>query len=154
VNLKDRDVLIATWFGLGLLPKAPGTWGSLGALPFGAALIYLAGPLGLIVGIALITVLGYHATERFQKKFNVADDQRIVIDEVAGQWIALYAAGLEPLYIFHSFVLFRLFDVIKPWPCRRLEKLPNKAWGVMADDIAAGVYALLCLLGIRYAGLG
>jgi phosphatidylglycerophosphatase A len=144
---------LATWFGLGFLKPSPGTFGSLGALPFGIAIYYYGGLYALIAAIFLITLIGLWAADQFDKNMGTHDNGMIVIDEVAGQWIALLAAGLNPFFIFLSFILFRFFDITKIWPSNRLEKLPG-AWGVMADDIMAGIYAALCIIGLRYAGLG
>lgn len=144
--------IIATWFGAGLLPKAPGTWGSLAAIPFGLMIYKFLGPAGLALATIAITFLGAWAAAEFDKHEQTHDNSRIVVDEVAGQWISLLPAGLDPFLIVLSFLLFRAFDITKPWPCRNLEKLPG-GWGVMADDIAAGFYALIIITGLRYAGL-
>jgi phosphatidylglycerophosphatase A len=143
--------LIATWFGLGLMPRAPGTFGSLGALPFAYLIISYAGLSGLIVAIIAVSLIGWWAADKVGRESGEEDNQIIVVDEVAGQWVALLVAGLNIKLIIAAFLLFRLFDVIKPWPVSRCEKLPG-ATGVMADDIAAGFYALLCLVVLRYAG--
>jgi phosphatidylglycerophosphatase A len=149
----NPSTIIATWFGCGLLPKAPGTWGSLGALPVGLLIYVFAGTYGLITGIVLVSVIGWWAADKYDRQTNSTDNQAIVVDEVAGQWIVLLGAGLNPLLIFLAFVLFRFFDVTKIWPVSRFEKLPG-AYGVMADDIVAGFYGLICLIGLHYAGLG
>lgn len=150
--MKPHEV-IATWFGLGFIRKAPGTMGSLGAIPFGLAIHHFFGVEGLLEAAAAVTIVGCWAANEFQKKSGKSDDQRIVVDEVAGQWIALLPAALDPFLILVSFILFRLFDIKKPWPCRRLEKIPGGV-GVMADDVAAGIYAALIVAGLRYAGIG
>jgi len=132
--------VLATFFGLGLAPLAPGTVASAAA-----ALLYrfflhgLAAPLYALVVIAVFFA-GVLASARYARELGRTDPGRIVIDEVCGQLVALafLPAGWVPLAV--SFALFRFFDIIKPWPIRRLERLPG-GWGIMADDIAAGLIA-------------
>lgn len=134
--------------------KAPGTWGSLGGVITGLILYALGGTGVLVQGIMIILVAGWWAAEKIEQETEIEDNQIIVVDEVAGQCIAMLAAGGNLLFILISFVLFRIFDIIKPWPvswCQ--DELPG-AYGVMADDVAAGIYAFLFLLGMRLAGLG
>lgn len=154
MNLANPHYLIGTWFGLGLMKKAPGSWGSLGGMVFGMILLVLGGAPALVQAMLLLLVAGWWASDQILKETNVQDNQIIVIDEVVGIMIAMIAAGGRIEYIMISFILFRVFDIIKPWPvswCQ--EKLPG-AYGVMADDVAAGIYALLFLYGMRIAGLG
>jgi phosphatidylglycerophosphatase A len=154
LNLKDPWIWLATWFGMGFLKPAPGTWGSLGALPFGFAIYMIGGDIALLIGIIGLTYLGYRGADVFGKQTQTDDNSMIVVDEVVGQWIALLGTAMNPLLVFLSFVLFRFFDITKIWPvCWFEKKLPGAA-GVMADDIAAGIYALLCIAGLKYAGLG
>ncbi len=153
MNLKKPYILVATWFGSGLSSKAPGTCGSLAAIPPALILIVFGGIPALIAGIAVITALGFWAANKFDKEQKSHDSKMIVIDEVAGQWIALIPAGLDPVSIVLAFTLFRLFDILKPWPVSHFDKNVKGAAGVMGDDIAAGLLALLCLGGMRYAGL-
>lgn len=157
-DLKTPAVWLATWFGCGFMPKAPGTWGSLGALPVGLALFHYLGFWHFMNAIILVTLIGYWASDRFDKAAGTHDSKMIVIDEVAGQWIALipvlHFTGLNPLLIFCAFILFRLFDVLKPWPVSYFDQKIIGALGVMGDDIIAGLYAAGCLLGLIYAGLG
>ena len=153
LNFKQPYVWLATWFGAGLIGKAPGTWGSLAAIPF-AWLICAYLPIeAFIVAIIVVTLLGYWAAEKFVKNIGDHDNQMIVIDEVAGQWIALLPViiivGLNPFWITLSFALFRLFDIIKPWPVSWADKKLKGALGVMADDIIAGIMAAI----IGFAGV-
>lgn len=143
---------MATWFGSGLSPKAPGTCGSLAAIPPGIALAALGGIPALLAGIALIVALGFWAAKKFDEEHKSHDSKMIVIDEVAGQWIALIPAGLDPVSIVLAFTLFRLFDILKPWPVSHFDKNVKGAAGVMGDDIVAGALSLLCIGGMRYAG--
>ena len=133
--------LLATWFGCGLSPRAPGTVGTLGAIPFGILILWMGGIEMLLLATAIIFVLGLWAAREYERHTGAHDPGAIVIDEVAGMWVAMAVAGLNPLMIALAFVLFRVFDIKKPWPVSWADqKLPG-AWGVMTDDIIAGVYA-------------
>lgn len=156
LNFKSPSTLLATWCGCGLMRPGPGTWGSLGALPFGIILLVLGGPILLGVAALALFPAGIWATRQILKNAGPeeSDPQIVVVDEVVGQWIALLPALLNPLYIIFAFALFRFFDVIKPWPVSYFDQKVPGAWGVMLDDVAAGILAALCLLGVRYAGLG
>jgi len=137
-------VLCATWFGSGLLPLAPGTWGSVAALPFAWVILVALGPPGLVVAVAAVFLLGWWATSVYlaARSDGIADPGEVVVDEVAGQCLALALA--DPSIWWHwlvAFILFRLFDIVKPWPARRVERR-NTAFAVMADDIVAAGYAL------------
>ena len=97
--------LIATWFGSGLLPGAPGTWGSLAALPFGVLILWQIGPLGLAVAAAALLALGLWASARYQQDLERKDPGEIVVDEAVGQWLALIpCSALEPVGILLAFV--------------------------------------------------
>lgn len=133
--------MLATWFGAGLLPKAPGTWGSLAALPFGLALTWLGGPWLLLAGAALAFLVGIWAGGRYARERGREDPGAVVIDEVAGQWIALIPALLDPRLIVLAFVAFRLFDIAKPWPIGLLDRGLKGGLGIMADDALAGACA-------------
>jgi len=136
---------VATWFGCGLMRPAPGTWGTIGALPF-AILLKVAGgwPL-LLAALVLVTLAGYWAAGQYEKDSNTHDSGIIVIDEVAGVWLTLLFVPLTPLTILAGFLLFRFFDILKPWPVSWCDKKVGGALGVMADDIAAGIYAAIVL---------
>ncbi len=153
-SLKNPAILLATWFGCGYLRPGPGTWGSLGALPFGIALFYGGGIYALAAGIVLVTAIGFWAAGRFDAMSGAHDSKEIVIDEVAGQWIALlpvfYFLNLSIGFIVLSFVLFRFFDILKPWPISVFDRKVRGPLGVMSDDIIAGVFAALCIYGAIY----
>ncbi len=133
--------LIATWFGSGLLPGAPGTWGSLAALPFGVAILWQFGPLGLALAAAVLLLIGLWASARYQQALERKDPGEIVVDEVVGQWLALIPSALDPLGIILAFAFFRLFDIMKPWPASWADRSLSGAPGVMLDDVFAGLYA-------------
>ena len=139
---------IATGFGIGRLPLAPGTWAALAALPLAWVIDWAAGPIGLAVAVAVATVAGLWAARAHIGDASPADPQEVVIDEIAGQWLALLIAPRTLAAYVAAFVLFRLFDIWKPWPVRAAERLPG-AVGVMADDLVAGAYAgLVLVLGL------
>ncbi len=142
-------VILATWFWSGLSPKAPGTMGSLAALPFGFAIYYLFGDVALGLAIIIIFCVGILATKTYLARTGKSDPGEVVIDEVAGQWIPLLIAGTSPLLYALSFALFRLFDIWKPWPISWMDKNIKGAFGVMADDILAGIFALIILYFVK-----
>lgn len=138
--MKAVSRILATFFGIGLFPVAPGTLASaVAVLIYKLALHELAWPLYLLLLAALVPV-GAAAAAAYASELGRPDPGRIVVDEVCGQLLALalFPDGWIPLAI--SFALFRVFDIIKPWPIRRLEKIPG-GWGIMADDIGAGLAA-------------
>ena len=137
---------LATCFKIGHLPIAPGTWGSLAAV-FGWWLwLQYLDPLVFIVLIITIFIIGVFATNIIIDHTGEKDPSRIVIDEVAGQWLGLLVLPDGALYIAAAFISFRLLDIIKPWPIRHLEKFP-KGWGVMLDDMLAGILTLGLIQG-------
>ena len=133
--------LISTWFGTGLLPKAPGTWGSLAALPVAWVIAERFGSIALVVAALVMFLVGLWAVKTYLSHSRDKDPGVIVIDEVAGQLLAVAPAGLDPLAFALGFILFRIFDVMKPWPIGALERRLGGALGVMADDLAAALYA-------------
>ena len=140
--------------GLGLLPWAPGTWGTLGAWATAQALLSLwpsAGAfwleisLGIAVAASVVTVLFTPGVERRLGK----DPQVVVTDEVAGYFVTVaLIAGPTAAHLAAAFFVFRLFDIVKPWPGRWLEHLPG-GWGVLLDDVMGGVYGALVLFGVE-----
>lgn len=149
---RDPAVLLITGFGSGFLRPAPGTWGSLAAL----ALWWLVlGPLGWPVQLALTVAafaLGCWLTRQVGRRYGVSDDPAIVVDEFVGLWIALFAAPPSLPVAAAGFLLFRAFDIAKPWPVSWADRRPG-VLGVMLDDVLAGGLAALVLqLAIRGAG--
>ena len=139
--------LVATFFGAGCGKPGPGTWGSVGALLVWAVYGWLAKPsplallVALLVGIALTLVFGIPAATIAEREAGSGDPGFVVIDEVAGQWIALLGWHANWQNAVAALILFRLFDITKPLGIRRLERLPE-GWGIIFDDVAAGLYAL------------
>lgn len=132
--------LVATWFGSGLLSKAPGTWGSLAALPFAWAIAWIGGPWLLAAAVVAVFIVGLWASHVYAKALGAADPGCVVVDEVAGQWLALLPVALAGAYYPLAFIAFRFFDILKPWPVSWLDKRVKGAFGIMADDIMAGLY--------------
>lgn len=153
LDKKQPYVWMATWFGCGFINKAPGTWGSLGAIPFGILLLYGGGILNLALGIIVASALGFWATKQFSAATNSKDNKMIVIDEVAGMWIAMLASGTNPALLAIAFAAFRFFDILKPWPVSYFDRKEGAA-GVMLDDLMAGIYAAIIVYGAKLAGLG
>ena len=136
----------ATFFGAGYGKPGPGTWGSVAALLLWAAFNATVHPstlaltLALLAGIALSLLIGVPAATIVARETGRKDPQIVVIDEVAGQWITLLACPFDLRHALICLVLFRLFDMTKPPPVRQLESLPE-GWGIVFDDVAAGLYA-------------
>ncbi len=139
---------VATFFGTGLLRPGPGTWGSVAATLLFSSLVAVFHPpapqlLALtLVGILLAVATGIPAATIAARECAGKDPGFVVIDEVAGVWIALLAAIPHPdwKHILAALLLFRAFDIAKPFPIRRIEKLPA-GFGIVCDDLAAGLYA-------------
>ncbi len=149
--------ILAVWFGAGLLPKAPGTWGSIAALPIAYAIVRW-GSLEILAGATIaVFIIGVWASEIASKEMGVADPSEIVIDEVAGQWLTLLVVPPDLILYLCGFLLFRLFDIWKPWPISWADQKIKGGLGIMLDDVIAGVYAGLLLWGgqaayVKYIG--
>ncbi len=146
----DRVKLaVATGLGAGYFPFAPGTAGSIPGVVLHLLLYSLGGPWLALAGAGVVIVIGLWSAGAAEPHFGRKDPGPVVIDEIAGQMLALafFAPCLASAAA--GFVLFRVLDVIKPWPCRSLERLPG-AWGIMTDDLVAGLYANLLLHGVQY----
>jgi phosphatidylglycerophosphatase A len=138
---------IATWFGCGYFPWGPGTVGSLAAVLIAALLetYFHAGRLALLVLTALLMAPGIWAASETARHLGRKDPGLVVVDEVLGQWLTLAGATvLNGKSLLAGFALFRLLDIWKPWPVRKFEQLPGGI-GIVADDLAAGVYGALIL---------
>ena len=141
--------LLATVGPVGKMRPAPGTWGSVFGLITGFGLASLSAR-ALEIGILLVIVFGTIAANHHQAETSSKDASEVVIDEVAGQWIALLVIPLDWLWAIAAFVLFRFFDITKIGPIGMVEKWPGGA-GVMADDVIAGVFAALCLWLVHWS---
>jgi phosphatidylglycerophosphatase A len=152
-SLREPMTAIATFGGVGLLPLAPGSWGSLAALPFGWLLSSLGGWIGLVAGAVIVAAVGWIASERYVVATGRADPPEIVIDEVAAQWIALSVVPLTLWGYAVAFLVFRALDTLKPWPASWADKELDGGAGVMLDDLFAGVYSVIPLAALNIAGL-
>lgn len=144
---RQPALLFAFGFGAGLSPKAPGTAGSLVALPLYLLLASL--PLSVYVGLlALLFLFGVWITALAETALASHDHPGIVWDEIVGQLVTLTLAPVSVTAMLLGFALFRLFDIWKPFPIRWLNNNVKGGWGIMLDDLAAGIVACLCLHGI------
>ena len=145
-NLKKPTHLLATWFGIGLLRPAPGTWGSLAGvilwflLPNSHSWIWLILPLFIF--------LSWYVCAAVNKDSDSEDHSSIVIDEVAGMFVALAFVPHTALAYFGAFVLFRLFDIWKPWPISWVDKNIKGGWGILFDDMLAGLFSGVILFSL------
>lgn len=137
----EAPALLATWFGSGLVRVAPGSFASLTALPGAALLAWVGGPALVLGAAAALFLLGIWASDAYMAAVKVHDPPAIVIDEVVGQWITLALLPLDPLFYALGFLLFRVVDVVKPWPANFIDRAVTGGFGVMLDDVVAGVYA-------------
>jgi phosphatidylglycerophosphatase A len=156
--------IVGTFFGAGLLKPGPGTWGSVAATllwciwviphtrsayPGEIDLVYSVNELSTLLAVILVTAIGIPAATRIAKESGREDPGHVVIDEVAGQWLTLVICRPDWPHALVALALFRLFDITKPWPIRKLEALPG-GWGIMLDDLAAGLFGLIALLVIQH----
>ena len=145
---------VATLGPVGHFRRAPGTWASAITLPFAFAILWVGGPLVLAIAAVLVTLFGIYAGGHAVRQLGREDPSEIVIDEVAGMMLALVpaiAGGL--ISAVAAFVLFRLFDIVKPWPISLIDAKVKGGLGVMADDVAAGILAAATLMLLRAAGV-
>jgi phosphatidylglycerophosphatase A len=149
-TLLEPSTAIATFFGVGLLPIAPGTWASAAALPFGWVIGELGGWPALLIAAIAAALVGWWASARYVAQTGREDPSEIVIDEVAAQWLALSVVPLTFVAYFAAFFVFRVFDTLKPWPASWADREIEGGAGVMLDDVFAGIYAAIVLALLRY----
>ncbi|MFI3241602.1 MAG: phosphatidylglycerophosphatase A [Alphaproteobacteria bacterium] len=143
---KKISFIVATFFGAGYFPKASGTFGSLATLPFVFFINQYFGLSGMLAFITTTFVFGTIATKEVLKH-TTHDPKEIVIDETVGQSIALLYLAINPsvwTYVF-GFALFRVFDILKPYPVSYFDKQVENEYGVMLDDVVAGIFAFVVL---------
>jgi phosphatidylglycerophosphatase A len=151
--LGDFYCFLAFGFGSGLAPFAPGTFGTLAAVPIYALLVNVGAPLYLAVTAGLF-LAGIRICQRCEERLGVKDHSGIVWDEIVGYLIAMSAVPFSWKAVALGFVLFRIFDVLKPWPISRLDRTVHGGLGIMLDDAVAGAFAALCLsLLTHYIGI-
>lgn len=144
VALGSPTGFLAFGFGSGLSPFAPGTMGTLAAIPFTFVLKSL-GPTGFWIVLILLFLLGIKLCSHASQKLGVHDHGGIVWDEMVGYWLAVAFVPLHWHWLLAAFVLFRFFDIFKPWPIRQLDKKISGGFGIMVDDVVAGLFTMLLL---------
>lgn len=142
MQLKTSVELLAQWFGLGRIPYGPGTFGTLGAIP----LVYFlnwalvgADPIGYLVATLLFMVFAMWVAQKYETLNKLHDPSHVVIDEVAGFLVAMTWVPFDLKNVAIAFVLFRFFDIVKPFPINRLDKRVGGGFGTVIDDIVAGL---------------
>jgi len=144
--------LIATLAGIGLVPIAPGTLASVVALPFAWMLLWFGGATAMALSLLAAIAVGTWACDAYAQISGSSDPSECVVDELAGQWLACAFAPLSLSGFAVAFVLFRLFDIVKPWPVSAAERLSGGS-GIMADDLVAGAIAGAIVAGASALGL-
>lgn len=145
----NLNTMFVSVFGIGFIPFASGTFGSLAGLIIGYALNLINYNLFFII-IPMLFILGVIASNTYQKQTGEKDSSVIVIDEVVGQLIAMMFVMDDFVLVFISFIIFRLFDIYKPWPASYADKKMTGGFGVMLDDVFAGIYTAIFIFLIRY----
>jgi phosphatidylglycerophosphatase A len=147
----NNTAQFATVFGIGRAPKAPGTAASFAALIIAIPALYFLGWIGMAVLAVLAAVFGVWVSDKYAAETGVTDPGDCVIDEVAGQWLACAFAPVSFWGFLIAFLLFRLFDIAKPWPVNKAETLAG-GLGIVADDIVAGLMAGVVVYLFDWAG--
>jgi len=143
-TLSDPIQFLALGFGSGLSPKAPGTMGTLVAIPIFIALSFLT-PLYYLAIVVVMTVLGIYICQKAADAAGVHDHGAIVWDEIAGYLITMFMIPLSWQTIVTGFILFRIFDIFKPWPISFIDKKIHGGFGIMLDDVLAGIFSLVIM---------
>ena len=145
----NLNTIFVSVFGIGFIPIASGTFGSLAGLIIGYALNLINYNLFFIM-IPILFILGVIASNKYQKLTGEKDSSVIVVDEVVGQLIAMMFVMDNLILVFLSFIIFRIFDIFKPWPASYADTKMSGGLGVMLDDVFAGIYAAILIYLIRY----
>ena len=145
----NLNTMFVSVFGIGFIPFASGTFGSLAGLIIGYALNLINYNLFFLI-IPMLFILGVIASNTYQKQTGEKDSSVIVIDEVVGQLIAMMFVMDDYVLVFISFIIFRLFDIYKPWPASYADKKMTGGFGVMLDDVFAGIYTAIFIFLISY----
>ena len=140
-------LILATWFGTGLMPRASGTFGTLAAVPL--VLIGCLGTEASAIALGVVTLTAFWASHRTQELLRREDPSEVVIDEAAGFFVTLFLLPPTWQSVAVGFFLFRFFDIVKPWPARQAEHLKG-GLGIVMDDLLAGVYSHLVLRGLLW----
>ena len=149
-NLRNPIHLLAFGLGSGCAPKAPGTFGTLAAIPFWWLFLQDVPLIPYLCVLIAGFAFGVYLCEQTSKDLGVHDHGGIVWDEWIGLWITYIAlpAGIE--WIIIGFALFRFFDILKPWPIKWLDEKVHGGFGIMIDDVLAGIFAFVCVQGLAY----
>lgn len=147
--VRDPRMLLAFGFGSGLSPVVPGTMGTLVALP-GLWLLALLPWPGYVVALVIATLVGIHLCGYSSNKLRVHDHKGIVWDEFVGMWLTLFMVPLTATSVAVGFVVFRLFDMVKPWPISVIDRKVHGGIGIMLDDLLAGLAALAVMQTLIY----
>lgn len=148
VALGSPSGLLAFGFGSGLSPFAPGTMGTLVAIPF-IFVLKNPGPAGFWVVLCLLFFLGIQICGRVSRKLGVHDHGGIVWDEMVGYWLSAAFVPLQWQWLLAAFILFRFFDIVKPWPIRQLDKKVSGGFGIMIDDVVAALFTIIVLFVLQ-----
>lgn len=152
-SLSNPIHILAFGLGSGLSPKAPGTVGTIAALPIYWWLLADLSTLWLSAVILITFVIGVLVAEKTSQDLGVHDHGGIVIDEWVGMWITMLMVPKEWIWLLIGFILFRFFDILKPWPIKWLDEHVHGGFGIMIDDVLAGIMSLLCLHIVMWAWL-
>ena len=136
------DFVLATWFGVGKFKYAPGSMGSISALPLAWWLSNSYGSQALIIVSVILFIIGVWASETYANKIGQTDPGSVVIDEIAGQLFTLCFVTVDFWTLAAGFILFRFFDIKKPWPISWVDKRVKGGFGIMLDDIIAAIFAI------------
>ena len=139
---------LAFGFGSGLSPFAPGTMGTLVAIPFAIVLKSL-GTMGFWIVLVLAFLSGIKLCEQASRKLGVHDHGGIVWDEMVGYWLAVAFVPLQWQWLLAAFVLFRFFDIVKPWPIRQFDRKVSGGFGIMLDDVIAALFTMIILAIVK-----
>lgn len=142
ITIKTPMQFLASGFGSGCAPVAPGTFGTAAAIPVWILLSFLS-PITYAIFVFAIFVLGCYVSEKASQELGVHDHGGIVIDEFVGYFITMFLVPLSWFNVLLGFILFRIFDVLKPWPIKVLDRQVKGGFGIMIDDVLAGFMALI-----------
>lgn len=148
---KRLALLVAEFFYCGRFPAIPGTMGSLASLLLWVPALYFSWPLWIKIGLLLaLFFIGLWASTYGIAHYQKPDPKQVVIDEVVGQGLPLLFIDAHVGYVILAFILFRVFDILKPWPIKAIEHRFLNNWGLMVDDVIAGLLAALCIVATKY----
>lgn len=142
-DLTSPHILITTWFGFGLINPMSGTWGTLAALPIAYLVLDLSGVYLLLSLTLVLYILGVLSIKKYFQSNKIFDRSEIVVDEVVGVWIALINCNTNLIKWVLVFIIFRILDIIKPWPANYFDKNTVSPHSIMLDDVIAGIYTLI-----------